>query len=53
VDDCELQGVDLITLGDGGLVTRLDVLIRPENALVLLREGVAPRMGEFFATVGD
>jgi hypothetical protein len=53
VDDCELQGVDLITLGDGGLVTRLDVLIRPENVLVLLRQAVAPRMVEFFETVGD
>ena len=53
VDDCELQGIDLITLGEDGLITRLDVMIRPENALVLLRERVGPRMLEFFEASGD
>ncbi len=49
VDDCELQGIDLITLDDNGLIKRLDVMIRPENALVMLRERVGPKMAEFFA----
>jgi hypothetical protein len=53
VGDCALQGIDLITLGEDGLITRLDVMIRPENALVLLRERVGPRMVEFFETAGD
>jgi len=48
VGDCELQGIDLITIDDTGLITRLDVMIRPENALAALRECVAPRMLEFF-----
>ena len=53
VGDCALQGIDLITLGADGLITRLDVMIRPENALVLLRERVGPRMLEFFEASGD
>ena len=53
VDDCELQGIDLITLGEDGLVLRLDVMIRPENALVLLRERGGPRMLEFFEAKAD
>ena len=53
VGDCALQGIDLITLGEDGLITRLDVMIRPENALVLLRERVGPRMLEFFEASGD
>ncbi len=52
VGDCELQGIDLITLSDNGLIKRLDVMIRPESALVILRERVAPRMAEFFAAGG-
>jgi len=53
VDDCQLQGIDLITINDSGLITRLDVMIRPENALATLRERVAPRMLEFFASNTD
>jgi len=53
VGDCALQGIDLITLGEDGLITRLDVMIRPENALVLLRERVGPRMLEFFEAKAD
>jgi len=52
VGENELQGIDLITLGDGesgndGKLIRLDVMIRPENALIALREHIAPRMVAF------
>lgn len=53
VDDRELQGIDLITINESGLITRLDVMIRPENALVMLRERVAPRMMEFLESGAD
>lgn len=48
VEDCQLQGIDLITINEAGLITRLDVMIRPENALATLRERVGPRMTKFF-----
>ena len=38
----ELQGVDVLTVGDHGLVTELTVLIRPLSGL----EAVVARMGE-------
>ncbi len=45
----ELQGIDLITLDDDGQLCRLDVMIRPVNAVIELRERIAPRMTEFLA----
>lgn len=39
-----LQGIDLITLDDDGRLQRLDVMIRPINALLALRESVAPKI---------
>lgn len=47
VDEHELQGIDLITLDDAGRIAHLDVLLRPMNALEVLRDRVAPRMAEF------
>lgn len=44
-----LQGLDLISLNDRGEVQKLDVLIRPANAVEALREIVAPRIGAFLA----
>jgi hypothetical protein len=44
-----LQGVDLVTLGEDGRITRLDVMIRPLNTLVALRDKVAERMAEYLA----
>jgi len=49
VGECELQGIDLITLDDDGRIKSLDVMIRPENALVTLRDRVGPKMAEFFS----
>jgi len=47
IGDLELQGIDLITLNDRGTLQRLDVMIRPMNALSALRDAIAPQMAEF------
>lgn len=52
VGDAELQGVDLITLDDEGRIARIDVPMRPANAVAALRESVAPRMAEWLARRG-
>jgi SnoaL-like protein len=44
VGGLELQGIDLITLDDAGRIAQLDVMIRPINALLALRDRVAERM---------
>jgi hypothetical protein len=49
IGECELQGMDLISLDDRGLIQNLDVLIRPANAIDLLRETIAPQMASFLA----
>ena len=49
VGERELQGIDLISLDDEGRIRNLDVLMRPENAIVALREIVAPQMAEYLA----
>jgi len=45
----ELQGIDLITLADDGRVANLDVMIRPIDALLALRDHVGPEMAKFLA----
>ncbi len=49
----ELQGMDLISLDDRGVIQNLDVLIRPANAIDLLRETIAPQMAAFLARKGE
>ena len=49
VGDRELQGIDLISLDAEGRIRRLDVPMRPVNAVVALREAIAPRMAAFLA----
>ena len=49
IGEFELQGIDLISLDDRGLIQNLDVLIRPANAIDLLRETIAPQMASFLA----
>ena len=48
VGSLDLQGIDLITLGAGGEIRRIDVLMRPVSAVEALRDIIAPRMDEFF-----
>jgi hypothetical protein len=45
----ELQGIDLISLDERLRIRNLDVMIRPINAAVALREAIAPRMATFLA----
>jgi len=52
VGDLELQGIDLITLDDGMCVQNLDVMMRPVNAVVALREIIRPQMAAFLARAG-
>jgi hypothetical protein len=47
VGDLDLQGVDLITLDDRFAIRSLDVVMRPVNAVLALREAIAPQMAEF------
>lgn len=49
VGDLDLQGIDLISLNDDGVVQNLDVLMRPVNAVISLRETIAPQMASFLA----
>jgi hypothetical protein len=43
----ELQGIDLISLDAAGRMRRLDVPMRPINAVIALREAIAPRMAAY------
>jgi hypothetical protein len=52
VGDLELQGVDLITLDDDGRIAKLDVPMRPMNAVAALRDRIAPRIAEWLARRG-
>lgn len=47
--DLQLQGIDLITLDERGVIQNLDVLMRPVNAVIALREKIAPQMAAFLA----
>ena len=47
VGEHQLQGIDLITLNASGQVRNLDVLIRPINSLLALRDIVAPKMASY------
>ena len=49
VGEIELQGIDLITLDAEGRIQNLDVLMRPLNGIVALRDRIAPRMAEYLA----
>jgi hypothetical protein len=49
VEQLELQGIDLITLDASGRVRNLDVLMRPVNAVLALRDRIAPQMVRFLS----
>lgn len=49
VGELELQGIDLISLDPKLRIQRLDVMIRPINAVIALRDAIAPRMASFLA----
>jgi hypothetical protein len=43
-DDKELEGVDIVTWGDDGLILRLTVMIRPLSGLVSLNGAIADQL---------
>ena len=47
-----LQPGDLVTLDVEGRIQNLDVLMRPLNGIVALRDRIAPRMAEYLAKRG-
>lgn len=47
VGDLDVQGIDLISLDAAGRVRNLDVLMRPINTLLALRDVIAPQMTEY------
>ena len=49
VGEYELQGIDLISLDAAGRIHRLDVLMRPVNAVNALIAETAPRMAQYLA----
>jgi hypothetical protein len=53
VEDLDVQGIDLITLGADGRVANIDVLMRPVNTVLRLQEVVGPRMLEYLAQAND
>jgi SnoaL-like domain len=42
--DKELEGVDIVTWGDDGLIQTLTVMIRPLSGLVTLRDAIADQL---------
>ena len=53
VGELELQGIDLISLDERFRLQSLDVMIRPINAVLALREAIAPRMATFLAELAE
>jgi hypothetical protein len=52
VGDHEVQGMDLITLNEAGVVQNLDVLIRPHDAVAALIDAIRPKMLAHLAKAG-
>jgi hypothetical protein len=53
VGEHEVQGMDLITLNDAGLVQNLDVLVRPHDAVAALIDAIRPKMMAYLAKAGE
>jgi hypothetical protein len=51
----EVQGIDLISLDEQNRIRNLDVLMRPLNTIVRLKQVIAPQMAEYLvhAASGD
>ena len=52
VGDLDVQGIDLISLDAAGRVRNLDVLMRPINTILALRDIIRPQMTEFLKRGG-
>ncbi len=51
VDGHNLQGIDLITVNEDGLLAAIDVPMRPINTIEHLREVIGPRMQKYIASL--
>ena len=49
INGLDIQGIDLITLNPRDQIQNLDVLMRPINSVIALRDVIAPQMAEFLA----
>ena len=49
VAEHELQGIDLISTDSQGVIRRFDVLMRPVNTVIELRNVIAPQMAAFLS----
>jgi hypothetical protein len=47
-----LEGVDIVSVGDDGLVTEFRVMVRPVTGLIALAEAMAPRVEGPLAELG-
>ena len=47
VAEHNLQGIDLISVDTEGVIQRFEVLMRPVNTVIELRNIIAPKMAEF------
>ena len=45
----EVQGIDLISVDEQGVIRGFDVLMRPVNSVIELRDVIAPQMAEFLS----
>ena len=45
----DLQGIDLISVDAKGVIRGFDVLMRPVNSVIELRNVIAPQMAEFLS----
>ena len=52
VAENDLQGIDLISVNEHGVIRRFDVLIRPVDTVIELRNVIAPQMAEFLSRQG-
>jgi hypothetical protein len=50
VGELELQGIDLISLDAAGRMRRLDVLMRPVDTVIALRDAIIPKMTAYLAS---
>jgi hypothetical protein len=51
VDGQNLQGIDLITVNEDGLLCAIDVPMRPINTVEHLRDVIGPRMQDYIASL--
>jgi hypothetical protein len=52
IGSLDIQGIDLITIGDNERIVNIDVLMRPVNTILALREVIAPQMLQFLSEMG-